>query len=291
MQINGRYILLFFSSNINFINKSTSIIFSVLTQINDYRSLSLSPPPRHKDLRRKLVVHREHNDVESKEEPEPVAVEPEEEDDEVPDLRVAVPAERSSSPEDSKVGVRQSLFQTGNVKSVLRGARGHSDNDEDEEDNEESKDSEDSARVKSSVRRHRSRSKERRKHHRKHHKESTHHKSRRRDDDSDSEENTGKIKSTIRRKSPEQREKMSSEVREMRSSRERRKRGDDDHRRLESSRKSDRRHGESRSKKDLRSKISQRHKSYDENNEFRSKSPLQIEIDNDEYYNKAVESD
>lgn len=250
-------------------------------------------------MRRRIGVPVSKSESEKSGEPEPVVEEPEE-DDEVPDLRVAVAADRSPSPEESKVGIRQTLFQSGNVKSVLKGARGHNENDEDDSDGSE--------KVKSSGRRHRSRSKERRKHHRKHRKENSHHKSRRRVSDSDSDERTSKtVKSTIRKKSPDRRDiimetrdrvrshheskerRSPHESRERRSPRhERRRRGEDYHKSGEQ-RKSDRKqHGHSRENRsaiDLRSKLAHKHKAYNSNNEFRSKSPLQIEIDNDEYRN------
>lgn len=271
-----------------------------MTSFDFFRSSSFSPT--RKDLRHRIGVQRNHSESEKSADPEPVIEEPEEED-EVPDLRVAVAADRSPSPEDSKVGIRQTLFQSGNVKSVLRGARGHNEND-DEDDSDEN--------VKLPPRRHRSRSKERRKHHRKHRKENSYHKSRRRGSDSESDERTSKaVKSTIRRKSPEKRERIILETRDRRSrheskerrrsphdSRERRsprherRRRNEDQHKSEVHKKLDRkRHeGENRSNRDLRSKLAQKHKTYDSNNEFRSKSPLQIEIDNDEYF-KGAESD
>ncbi|KAG8325134.1 hypothetical protein J6590_075290 [Homalodisca vitripennis] len=264
-----------------------------------HRSQSYSPSRRN-DLRLRIGTQRNQSDMEDAEEKEQSV---EAEDEEVPDLRVAVAADRSASPEDSKAGLRQSLFRSGNVKSVLRGARGHSENDDDDDDDEDEEDeSDDTEKVKVSVRRHRSRSRERRKHQRKHRKE-THHRSRRKDSDSDSKEKSKTVRSTIRKKSPEMRSQRSEdtrerwtshEVRERRSPRHKRRRNEE-HRKHETDKKSDnrddRRHRDSRAGRDLRSKIAHsRHKNYDSNNEFRSKSPLQIEIDNDEYY-KGTQSD
>uniref|UniRef100_A0A1B6MDI3 Nuclear cap-binding protein subunit 3 n=1 Tax=Graphocephala atropunctata TaxID=36148 RepID=A0A1B6MDI3_9HEMI len=256
------------------------------------RSQSTSPSRRN-DLRLKISTQR-HSDGENVGEKEK-STEPE--DEEVPDLRVAVAAERSASPEESKVGIRQALFQSGNVKSVLRGARGHSENDDDDDEGED--ESDDTEKVRLSTRRHRSRSRERRKHQRKHRKE-THHRSRRKDSDSDSDEKIKTVKSTIRKKSPEgrswrkeeDRERWTPhENRERRSPRHKRRRNEE-HKKYEGDKKGDsrddRRHRDSRSGRDLRSKlVHSKHKNYDSNNEFRSKSPLQIEINNDEYYKEA----
>lgn len=215
-----------------------------------FRSRSKSPK-KSTDLRHRLKS-RELRPLKKKESSNSESEEndaEDQDDNEIPDLRIAVAADRDS-PEDSKIGIRESLFQIGKVKSVLRGARTHSSGDDEKPSAEE----DERRRVRSSVRRHRSRSRERR-HHRSQ-RDGTLHKSSRRHsrtrDDRD-------LRSTIRRRSPPIRDYDSDEVVQ-------------------------------RVGQDLRSKLNKRNKTDNSNKNFRPKSPLQIEIDNDEYY-KVIESE
>ncbi|RZF35510.1 hypothetical protein LSTR_LSTR010201 [Laodelphax striatellus] len=209
-----------------------------------------------------LIVKRERSESpegEESEEEEEEEEEGEEEEEELPDLRVAVaaspPRSRSASPEDSKEDI---VKQQGPVKSVLRGARGHVSDDE------ESK-----LRSSSSVRKHRSRSKERHHRRRKHKDETT-----RRRGDRSNERNS-------RRSAPDEEEGEGSA-----------QEYDSDEVRAQPN------------AKDLRAKISEKkrrsrdrrdhrrhhHRSGERRSPFRPKSPLRIEIDNDEYY-RLIDSD
>lgn len=268
--------------------------------------MSHSPKTR-KDIRHRVGVQRSYSEK-SEDEPVPAAREIEEEE-EVPDLRVAVPATRSPSPKDSKVDVGHTLFQSGNVKSVLRGARSHNKNEDFEEDEVHDGSKKDLDKNKSSAKKHRTRSRERKKHHRKSRKEGSSHKPRREESASDSEGRTTKtVRSAIRKISPEIKERRKEEFdvknrlssyvvknkinrddsRENKSPRHERRRRNNNHDELETYSKSNHRRHESSqekgSRKDLRSKLSHIHKTFGSSNEFRSKSPLQIEIDNDEYF-------
>lgn len=203
-----------------------------------------------------------------------------EEQGEVPDLRVAVVTDRSPSPDDSK----EDVWRSGQVKSVLRGARAHDSRSCDGSDGD---DDDDDRRVRSSVRKHRSRSRER------------HHRSRRRKESSrkhHSRSSSAVLLSDRRRhhhtggRGDFNEEYDSDEVTMQPDAQDLRAK-------ISKKKKSDR-HYKSKSRRDYSPvdgaggdyNRSSGSKNNNKSSSFRPKSPLQIEIDNDEYY-KLIESD
>ncbi|XP_039292905.1 nuclear cap-binding protein subunit 3 [Nilaparvata lugens] len=218
-----------------------------------------------------LIVKRECSES-------PEDEEEEEEEEELPDLRVAVaaspPRSRSASPEDRKEDI---VLKP--VKSVLRGARGHVSDEEESPRGDRKRGGRGQVSDEEETRgdrKHRSRSKER--HHRRHrkHKETTQRRGDRSKErtsrtspDYDSDEvcaqpNAKDLRAKIKKRSSHDRERQSRD-------KERHSR-DIDHKRGD------------------RESRDRNHRSRDRRSPFRPKSPLRIEIDNDEYY-RLIESD
>ncbi|XP_075220845.1 uncharacterized protein LOC142324093 isoform X2 [Lycorma delicatula] len=255
------------------------------------KRLGCTSSKRHKeksDLRKRLdnremiSIKKEKHDSSKDNSTEEEEEEPQEE---VPDLRVAVVTDRSPSPEDNKEDVWRS---GGQVKSVLRGARAHDSGSRDDSDGVD-----DDRKVRSSIRKHRSRSRER------------HHRSRRRKESSRRHHSRSSSSVLMTDRISDHRRPLSGrsyneeydsdevtiqpDAQDLRAKISKKKRHD--HRSKDRTRR-ERNTGGGGGDKNLSystysggSSSSKR-----KDSTFRPKSPLQIEIDNDEYY-KLIESD